>query len=263
MKMITCVSPISAGCLSLFGFDAAARPREVKRRLGVVNQRMTLDESLDVAENIVVFARFFGISWAEAAARARALLAVIELKGRERDKTTNLSGGMQRRLMIARGMMSERQLLVLDEPTIGLDPQARHIARDRLRQLKRRGVTQILTTHYMEEAAQLCDRLLIIDHGRVVAQGTPRALVEEHAGREVVEIQALDEVGATERIAAALVSSRDRFEIAGDRLYVHATDGEALMHRLCALAAPIAGTMVRRATLEDVFLRLTGRSLRD
>jgi lipooligosaccharide transport system ATP-binding protein len=263
MKMITCASPISEGQLSVFGLDAAANPREVKRRMGVVHQGMTLDEALDVRDNLVVFARFFDVPWAVAVRRAGELLAFTELGGRERDAVASLSGGMQRRLMIARALMSEPELLILDEPTTGLDPQARHAVWERLRQLKRRGVTQILTTHYMDEAAQLCDRLLIIDHGRVVAQGAPAALIEEHVGREVVEIQAIDEDGAADRVAAAAAPMVDSFEIAGDRVYLHTLDGEALMREIRATHAPVSAMMVRRATLEDVFLRLTGRTLRD
>lgn len=263
MRMISCTARPTAGSLRVFGLDVRRHGRAIKRQLGVVHQSVTLDDALTVRENLVVYGRYFDLTWAEARRRADELLAFAELEARADDRVSKLSGGMQRRLMIARALMANPRLLVLDEPTTGLDPQARHAVWDRLRQLKRRGVTQILTTHYMEEAEHLCDRVAIVDHGRIVVEGPPRELVERYVGREVVELQVAgngDLAGAVAEQAAGLAEG---FEVAGDRVFLHTRDGEELVHRVRALRLPLEAVVLRRATLEDVFLRLTGRRLRE
>jgi len=259
LRMICCTARPTEGVLKVFGLDVRRHPRQVKAQLGVVHQAVTLDEALTVRENLVVYGRYFGLSWAEARRRAEELLAFAELEGRAEDRIARLSGGMQRRLMIARALMANPRLLVLDEPTTGLDPHARHAVWDRLRQLKRAGITQVLTTHYIDEAEQLCDRVAIVDRGRIVAEGPPRALVERYVGREVVELRGAED-GA---LAHALAGLAEGVEVAKDRVFLHTQDGEELVHRVRALRLPVEAVVLRRATLEDVFLRLTGRRLRE
>jgi lipooligosaccharide transport system ATP-binding protein len=262
MRMVCCTARPTAGSLRVFGLDVRRHAREIKRRLGVVHQAVTLDDALTVRENLVVYARYFDLSWAEARRRADELLAFAELEARADDRVSRLSGGMQRRLMIARALVASPRLLVLDEPTTGLDPQARHAVWEKLRQLKRAGVTQVLTTHYMEEAEQLCDRVAIIDHGRIVAEGPPRELVERYVGREVVELQ-VDGDSTAGRVAERVAPLAEGCEVAGGRVFLHTRDGEELVHRVRALQLPVEAVVLRRATLEDVFLRLTGRRLRE
>ncbi len=263
LRMVCCNARPTEGVLRVFGLDVRQHARQVKGQLGVVHQAVTLDDALTVRENLVVYGRYFGLSWAEARRRAEELLAFAELEGRAEERISRLSGGMQRRLMVARALMANPRLLVLDEPTTGLDPQARHAVWDRLRQLKRAGVTQILTTHYMEEAEQLCDRVAIVDRGRIVAEGPPRALVERYVGREVVELQAAEDGALAGALAQTLGSLAEGVEVAKDRLFLHTQDGEELVHRVRALRLPVEAVVLRRATLEDVFLRLTGRRLRE
>lgn len=263
MRMICCTARPTAGSLRVFGLDVRRHGRAIKRQLGVVHQSVTLDDALTVRENLVVYGRYFDLTWAEARRRADELLAFAELQARADDRVSKLSGGMQRRLMIARALMANPRLLVLDEPTTGLDPQARHAVWDRLRQLKRRGVTQILTTHYMEEAEHLCDRVAIVDHGRIVAEGPPRELVDRYVGREVVELQVAGDGALARAVAEQAAGLAQGFEVAGDRVFLHTRDGEELVHRVRALRLPLEAVVLRRATLEDVFLRLTGRRLRE
>lgn len=263
MRMICCTARPTAGSLRVFGLDVRRHGRAIKRQLGVVHQSVTLDDALTVRENLVVYGRYFDLTWAEARRRADELLAFAELGARADDRVSKLSGGMQRRLMIARALMANPRLLVLDEPTTGLDPQARHAVWDRLRQLKRRGVTQILTTHYMEEAEHLCDRVAIVDHGRIVAEGPPRELVDRYVGREVVELQVAGDGALARAVAEQAAGLAEGFEVAGDRVFLHTRDGEELVHRVRALRLPLEAVVLRRATLEDVFLRLTGRRLRE
>jgi len=263
MRMICCTARPTAGSLRVFGLDVRRHGRAIKRQLGVVHQSVTLDDALTVRENLVVYGRYFDLTWAEARRRADELLAFAELEARADDRVSKLSGGMQRRLMIARALMANPRLLVLDEPTTGLDPQARHAVWDRLRQLKRRGVTQILTTHYMEEAEHLCDRVAIVDHGRIVAEGPPRELVDRYVGREVVELQVAGDGALARAVAEQAAGLAEGFEVAGDRVFLHTRDGEELVHRVRALRLPLEAVVLRRATLEDVFLRLTGRRLRE
>jgi lipooligosaccharide transport system ATP-binding protein len=267
MKMIYCVLRPTAGDLSVLGMDVQRDPRKIKARLGVVTQDNTLDTALSVRENLLIFARYFDLSWSAARRRADELLDFVALAERGRDKVEALSGGMRRRLMIARALMPQPDLLILDEPTTGLDPQARQLTWEKLRQLKRTGVTQVLTTHYMEEAAALCDRLVIMDRGRIVVAGAPADLVREHVGREVVELRGFESDGqARAALAQALAAAGDlaeTHEVAGDLVVLYTRDGEALLHQIRESAVPVESATLRRATLEDVFLRLTGRMLRE
>jgi lipooligosaccharide transport system ATP-binding protein len=267
MKMVYCVLPPSSGDLRVFGLDVRAHPRAIKARLGVVTQDNTLDSALTVRENLLIFARYYDLPWALARQRADELLDFASLADRADDRVEHLSGGMRRRLMVARALVPQPQLLILDEPTTGLDPQARHLAWEKLRQLKRTGVTQILTTHYMEEAAALCDRIVIVDRGRIVAEGPPADLVRAHIGQEVVELRGFQSDGqaraALQRVLAVAADLTDGQEAHGDLLLFYTRDGEALLHRIRAHAVPVDAATLRRATLEDVFLRLTGRMLRE
>jgi len=263
MKMIYCVARPTSGVLRVFGMDVRSHPRAIKRHLGVVHQATTLDEALTVRENLLVYARYYGLGWREARERADALLAFVELSGRADERIPNLSGGMQRRLMIARALVANPRLLILDEPTTGLDPQARHAVWARLRQLKRAGVPQILTTHYMEEAEQLCDRVAIMDGGRIVAEGPPQALVERYVGREVVELQVAQDGASARVVAEEIRALAEAYEWDGGRVLLHTHDGERLVHQVRSLGLPVKAVVLRRATLEDVFLHLTGRRLRE
>jgi lipooligosaccharide transport system ATP-binding protein len=267
MKMVYCVLQPTAGELRVLGLDVRVHPRRIKSRLGVVTQDNTLDTALSVRENLLIFARYFDLPWAVARRRADELLEFVSLVDRGKDKVEQLSGGMRRRLMIARALMPEPELLILDEPTTGLDPQARQLTWEKLRQLKRTGVTQILTTHYMEEAAALCDRLVIMDRGRIAAEGAPGDLIRMHVGREVVELRGFQneerERQALTQITQAAGDLADQHEIHGDLVLVYTRNGEALIHRIREGAIPIESATLRQATLEDVFLRLTGRMLRE
>ncbi len=267
MKMIYCVLPPTSGDLQVLGMDVRAHPRAIKARLGVVTQDNTLDTALTVRENLVIFARYFDIPWGLARQRADELLEFVSLTDRARDKVEYLSGGMKRRLMVARALVPQPELLVLDEPTTGLDPQARQLAWEKLRQLKRTGVTQILTTHYMEEAAALCDRIAIMDQGRIVTEGSPADLVAAHAGREVVELRTAggnwQGPGILERILGAAGSLAETHEVHNDLLVLHTQDGEVLLRRVREQGVELESATLRRTTLEDAFLKLTGRRLRD
>ena len=261
IKMITCVSPPTAGELHVLGDDVRGDRRRIKARLGVVPQGMTLDGDLTARENLLSFGAYHSLPRREAERRADELLDFAQLNERTAAQVDELSGGMQRRLLIARALVNDPELLVLDEPTTGLDPQARHLVWERLRRLKRAGKTLLLTTHYMEEAAQLCDELVVLDHGRVIARGTPRELVDRNVAPRVVEVQGID-VGADEiaRIAGELAQE---VEGVGDRVIVYATDGEQIVSRIRESGVPHQALILREATLEDVFLRLTGHALVD
>ena len=261
MRMIGCVSPVSDGTLTVLGLDPRTHGPEIRARLGVVPQADTLDNELTVRENLVIYGRYFGLSRDECARRADELLEFAQLTERRGDQVEPLSGGMKRRLTIARALINEPQLMLLDEPTTGLDPQARHLLWDRLYRLKQRGVTLVLTTHYMDEAEQLCDRLVVMDKAKIVAEGSPRQLIERYATREVTEMRF--PVGVQETLDGQLDGLAERIEQLPDRVLLYAHDGEAV-----AVAAHERGlqpetVLVRRATLEDVFLRLTGRTLVD
>ncbi len=259
MRMIGCMSPPTSGTLRVRGRDPATEGPLIRAGIGVVPQDDALDDQLTVFDNLLVYARYFDINRREARSRASQLLEFAQLSERGGDRVDQLSGGMRRRLTIARALISRPELVIMDEPSTGLDPQARHLVWERLHRLKREGVTQIVTTHYMDEAEQLCDRLVVMDHGRIVAEGTPRALIAEHVSREVVEIRS--ELGGHEELAVLLAPRLERSELLADRLCCYVDDGDALVATLAALGRNDLTTLVRRASLEDVFLALTGRTL--
>jgi len=261
MRMIGCTSPISGGTLRLFGLDPATDGREIRRRLGVVPQLDSLDAELTVEENLVIYGRYFDLSRAEARRRAAELLEFVQLGDRAKSRVEPLSGGMKRRLTIARSLINQPDLLLLDEPTTGLDPQARHILWDRLYRLKQQGVTLVLTTHYMDEAEQLCDRLVVMDGGRIVAEGSPRQLIEHHATREVLELRFGAGTNADNEHFATGIG--ERLEVLPDRILVYAHNGDEALAKAIANGAQPESALVRRSTLEDVFLHLTGRTLVD
>ena len=261
MRMIASVSPITSGTLRIFGKDPARHGAEIRARLGVVPQADTLDLELTVRENLIIFARYFDLPWAVGRKRADELLEFVQLNERSKDKVDDLSGGMKRRLTIARALINEPDLLLLDEPTTGLDPQARHLVWDRLYRLKQRGTTLVLTTHYMDEAEQLCDRLVVMDKGKIVAEGTPRELIERYSTKEVLELRFVgDEPPNIDHRLDGLV---ERTEVLPDRVLLYTSDGDAAVAALHRLGVRPESSLVRRGTLEDVFLRLTGRSLVD
>ncbi|MGZ8527347.1 MAG: ABC transporter ATP-binding protein [Candidatus Limnocylindrales bacterium] len=259
MRMIGCVSPVTAGSLTVLGMDPAVEPARIKARIGVVPQQDTLDMELTVRENLVIYGRYFDLSRREAGRRADELLDFVQLSDRSSSQVEPLSGGMKRRLTIARSLINEPSLLLLDEPTTGLDPQARHLLWDRLYRLKQRGVTLVLTTHYMDEAEQLCDRLVVMDKARIVAEGSPRELIEQYSTREVLELRFSADAEAPPDSAFDGLASR--IERLPDRLLLYTEDGEAAVVAIHDRGIRPETTLVRRSTLEDVFLRLTGRSL--
>ncbi len=262
IRMICCVSPVTSGSLRVFGLDPEDDAREIKGRLGVVPQNDNLDSDLTVIENLIAYARYFDIEAGEGRARARSVLELMSLDGKAGERIDNLSGGMKRRLIIARALVSQPELLILDEPTTGLDPQARHLVWQRLRQLKREGTTILLTTHYLEEAAQLCDRVMIIDEARVVARGTPNELIQIHVGAHVLEVH-LD-VLDRERGLAALKGSLNGLEMeeTEDVVYFFAREEGVSQELAGSIAHSAVRDVIHRAgNLEDVFLRLTGRGL--
>ena len=261
MRMIGCVSPATAGSLEIFGLDAATNGRSIRARLGVVPQLDTLDNELSVMENLVVYGRYFDIPRAECRRRAKELLEFVQLGERADSVVDQLSGGMKRRLSISRSLINEPDLLLLDEPTIGLDPQARHVVWDRLYRLKHDGVTLIITTHYMDEAEQLCDRLVVMDGGRIVATGSPRSLIEQHSTREVLELRFAP--NTDEEQHGDMAGIGERVEVLPDRTLVYAHDGEAALVDVHRRGIQPMSSLVRRSSLEDVFLHLTGRTLVD
>ena len=259
VRMIHAVIPITAGELTVLGLSVQREPAAVKRRVGVVPQEDNLDPDLSPSENLLVFARYFDIPRAEARRRSADLLNFVGLAGRAKSPLDELSGGMKRRLLIARALLNQPDLLILDEPTTGLDPQARHMVWQRLRTLKAQGVTQVLTTHYMEEAEQLCDRVALMHAGRILREGHPRELVRAEIGDEVIEMRG--DASLHRDALAALAGRNLRWEQAGDTLYVYCTDGRSLLPILGRLK-PIH-LLHRPTTLEDLFLKLAGRSLQE
>ena len=259
MKMVGAVSTRTSGDLEILGLDPNRYGPEIRSRLGVVPQDDNLDGELNARENLYVYGRYFGMPGRECARKAEELLAFAQLEDKAKSKVDQLSGGMKRRLTIARGLINDPRILLLDEPTTGLDPQARHILWDRLFRLKERGTTLVLTTHYMDEAEQLCDRLIVVDKGRIMAQGTPSSLIREHSSREVLELR----FGSSrnEQVAPQLEGIGERVEVLPDRILIYASDGEAALDRVVAAGLEPITSLVRRSSLEDVFLRLTGRSL--
>jgi lipooligosaccharide transport system ATP-binding protein len=259
MRMIGCVSAPTSGTLRILGLEPVRDGPRIRGRLGVCPQQDSLDPELTVTENITVYARYFGIPRRVARERAAELLEFVQLTERAGDKVEPLSGGMKRRLTIARALVNEPDIVLLDEPTTGLDPQARHLVWERLFRLKQRGVTLVLTTHYMDEAEQLCDRLVVMDHGRIVAEGSPRALIEQHSTREVLELRF-----GTEPLDAfpdKLAGIGERVEVLPDRILLYAHDGDAAAAAVHERQLQPSSVLVRRSSLEDVFLHLTGRTL--
>ena len=259
MRMIGCVSPISDGQLRVMGMDPTTQGPQIRARLGVVPQQDTLDTELTVRENLLIYGRYFGLSRAEVARRAEELLDFAQLTERGGDQVEPLSGGMKRRLTIARSLINEPDVLLLDEPTTGLDPQARHLLWDRLYRLKQRGVTLVLTTHYMDEAEQLCDRLVVMDKAKIVAEGSPRSLIEQYSTKEVTELRFAP--GVAETLDGQLEGLAERTEHLPDRVLLYTDDGEAAAVAVHERGLRPEAVLVRRSSLEDVFLRLTGRSL--
>jgi lipooligosaccharide transport system ATP-binding protein len=261
MRMIGCVSPRSAGSLHVLGMDPDVDGPAIRARIGVVPQQDNLDVELTVRQNLEVYGRYFGLSRSAVRAKAAELLEFAQLSDRAESAVDPLSGGMKRRLTIARSLVNDPELLLLDEPTTGLDPQARHLLWDRLYRLKQRGVTQLITTHYMDEAEQLCDRLVVMDNGLISAEGSPADLIERYSTREVVELRFAPDAPRPE--LGELAAFAERVEDLPDRMLLYAADGEAALRAALAAGARPLASLVRRSSLEDVFLRLTGRSLVD
>ena len=261
MKMIYAAAVPTDGELKVAGLDVRSAEREVKRRIGVVPQENNLDEDLKVKENLLVYGRYFDLPRKLVRRRAEELLEFVQLSDKAGAKVEELSGGMKRRLLVARALINDPDLVVLDEPTTGLDPQARHLVWDKLRQLAGEGKTLVLTTHYMDEAAQLCDRLCIMESGRIIAEDAPRALISEHVSPEVLEFRAGPE--ALERLAPIVESAADDVDRVGDTLLIYTADAEAVTRRVRESGVEVRNTLHRQASLEDVFLKLTGRRLVD
>jgi lipooligosaccharide transport system ATP-binding protein len=259
MRMIACASPTSGGDLRVLNMNPRFDASRIKARLGVVPQQDNLDMEITVRENLLMYARYFDIPRHVAEKRADDLLEFVALPDRAAAQVESLSGGMKRRLTIARALVNEPDLILLDEPTTGLDPQARHVVWDRLYQLKRRGATLLLTTHYMDEAERLCDRLVVMDKATIVAEGSPRELIAKYSTREVLELRFPDDVRAA--VDGRLAGIGERVEILPDRVQVYTSDGEHALQQVHALKIPLESAVVRRSTLEDVFLRITGRAL--
>jgi lipooligosaccharide transport system ATP-binding protein len=261
MRMIAAVSPRTSGELRVLGLDPDRDGPAIRARLGVVPQEDNLDLELTVRENLYVYGRYFDLPRRELRGRIERLLEFAQLSERAGDRVEPLSGGMKRRLTIARSLVNEPDLLLLDEPTTGLDPQARHALWDRLYRLKAEGVTLVLTTHYMDEAEQLCDRLVVMDGGGIAAEGSPLELIQRYATREVVELRFGP--GESERMAGKLNDLPERIEVLPDRLLLYTDQGDTTVAAVRRRGLEPLSQLVRRATLEDVFLRLTGRHLVD
>lgn len=259
MKMIASTSRRTSGELEILGKDPNKHGPEIRAHLGVVPQQDNLDRELKVWENLMVYGRYFGLSRKFLKGKIEELLAFAQLEEKRNNKTEELSGGMKRRLTIARGLVNEPEILMLDEPTTGLDPQARHILWDRLFSLKELGVTLVITTHYMDEAEQLCDRLVVMDKGKIMAEGSPAALIKEYSSKEVLEVR----FGSKNNASAAkkLAQFGDRIEVLPDRILIYSANGEKELEKITKLGLNPITSLVRRSSLEDVFLRLTGRTL--
>lgn len=261
MRMIGGVSQRTSGELNIMGLDPEQHGPQVRAHLGVVPQQDNLDEELKVRDNLIIYGRYFGLPLSYLRPKADELLEFAQLTEKAGAKVDSLSGGMKRRLTIARSLVNDPKILLLDEPTTGLDPQARHILWDRLFRLKEAGTTLILTTHYMDEAEQLCDRLVVVDKGTIMAEGSPASLIREYSTREVLELRFGSERNAT--VATELTGVGERIETLPDRVLIYANDGEAALEQVSARGLRPLTSLVRRSSLEDVFLRLTGRSLVD
>jgi lipooligosaccharide transport system ATP-binding protein len=259
MRMVGAVSTRTSGELRILDLDPNDYGPEIRSQLGVVPQADNLDVELKARDNLVVYGRYFGLPRRVVNQRADELMAFAQLEDKVKAKVDDLSGGMKRRLTIARALINDPRILLLDEPTTGLDPQARHILWDRLFRLKEQGTTLVLTTHYMDEAEQLCDRLIVVDKGSIMAEGSPAALIRQYSSREVLEVRFGSD--RNEEVAGQLAGIGDRIEVLPDRVLVYSEDGEAALNRITELGLRPMTSLVRRSSLEDVFLRLTGRSL--
>jgi lipooligosaccharide transport system ATP-binding protein len=259
MRMVGAVSTRTGGDLNILGLDPNNHGPDIRSQLGVVPQQDNLDQELRVRDNLLVYGRYFGLPRSVIAERADALLDFAQLTERAKSKVDDLSGGMKRRLTIARALINEPRILLLDEPTTGLDPQARHILWDRLFRLKEQGTTLVLTTHYMDEAEQLCDRLVVVDQGRIMAEGSPAALIREYSSREVLEVRFGSDRNA--EAAERMAGVGERREVLPDRILVYSDNGEATLETITQMGLVPITSLVRRSSLEDVFLRLTGRTL--
>jgi len=262
MRMIGCVSPPSGGELTILGLDPVADGPKIRARLGVVPQEDTLDLELTVQENLLIYGRYFGLPRDVIRERTARLLDFVQLSDRAGDEVEPLSGGMKRRLTIARSLINEPEILLLDEPTTGLDPQARHVVWDRLFRLKQQGVTLVLTTHYMDEAEQLCDRLVVMDRGKIAAEGSPRQLIEQYSTPEVLELR-FDPADHEQAAGKVGDAGAQRTEVLADRILLYVRNGDEALASVRGLGLEPQTSLVRRSTLEDVFLRLTGRRLED
>ena len=261
MRMISATMLRSSGDLTILAKDPNKFGPEIRAHLGVVPQQDTLDRELKVWENLYIYGRYFGLARQFLKAKVEELLAFAQLEDKRNSKTEELSGGMKRRLTIARALVSEPEILLLDEPTTGLDPQARHILWDRLFRLKEQGVTLVITTHYMDEAEQLCDRLIVMDKGRIMAEGKPSELIRDYSSKEVIEVRFGSDRNA--EVAKQIEGIGDRLEVLPDRILIYSNQGEADLQAIVKLAGNPLTSLVRRSSLEDVFLRLTGRTLAD
>ncbi len=259
MRMIGCTSPRTSGALRVLGMDPSTQASEIKARLGVVPQADNLDIELTVRENLEMYARYFDVPRDTAAERVDELIDFVQLRDKATSKVDPLSGGMKRRLTIARALVNRPDLILLDEPTTGLDPQARHLVWERLYRLKQSGVTLVITTHYMDEAEQLCDRLVVMDKAKIVAEGSPRELIERYSTREVLELRLSDH--ARKKLTASLDGLAERAEWLPDRVLLYTQSGDVALASIHERGIETDSALVRRATLEDVFLTITGRSL--
>ncbi len=261
MRMIAAVSPVTSGELRILGMDPATNGPGIRGRIGVCPQEDTLDTELNVRDNLYIYGRYFGLPRAEVRQRVEELLEFVQLTEKAKSKVEDLSGGMKRRLTIARSLINRPEVLLLDEPTTGLDPQARHVVWDRLFRLKQQGVTLVITTHYMDEAEQLCDRLVVMDKGLIVAEGSPLELIRAHSTREVAELRF--RIGEHESVAPRIEDLAERVEVLPDRILLYTQDGEEAIAQVHERGLDPVMSLVRRSSLEDVFLRLTGRTLVD
>jgi len=256
MRMIQCVSPLTSGSLEIFGMDAMSHPREIKSHIGVVPQENNLDMDFTVYENLLVFSRYFDIPRSEAERRATELLEFVHLEDKRDTMTESLSGGMKRRLILARALINRPKMLILDEPTVGLDPQARHLIWDKLRSLKKQGVTVVLTSHYLDEVEKLCDRLVVMDYGKILVEGSPSQVIEEYVGSGIVEAENNPE------LIECLQRKEASYEVIGDLVHIY-TDNPKQIAEYLTMECSLSKLTARPATLEDVFLKLTGRRLRE
>ena len=261
MRIIGATSQRTSGDLTILGMDPEKFGPQIRAHLGVVPQQDNLDMNLSVSENLYIYGRYFGLSRKFLKTKIEELLEFAQLEEKRNAKVESLSGGMKRRLTIARGLVSEPEILMLDEPTTGLDPQARHILWDRLFRLKEQGVTLVITTHFMDEAEQLCDRLVVMDKGKIMAEGSPAQLIKDYSTKEVLEIRFGSERNS--EMADQLRGMSDRIEELPDRILLYSEDGEALLEKIYSTGLHPKTSLVRRSSLEDVFLRLTGRTLVD